>query len=225
MSRHVKKYAAPRSWNILRKDRKFIKKPLPGAANFELGQSLNLTLRQIGIGKTAREIKRVLANSEVLIDGRRVRDSACIVGVMGVLSLMQNNTHYRMMVDSKGRLVAKQIDAGQAGLKVSKIIKKTMVRGGKTQLNFGDGRNMVVEKDEYKVGDSLVLSLPDQKIKEHLPVEQNAQVLLLSGKQAGASGVLTQLSGNKISYTCDDKQNETLKEFAIVIGPSKILKL
>lgn len=225
MSRHLKKYAAPRSWNITRKDHMFIKKPNAGPASLELSQTLDLTMKQLKLARTAREVKRILTNSEVLVDGRKVRESAFPLGIMAILSFPKTNTHYRMALDAKGRLAAKQINAQQAGLKITKIINKTKVAGGKIQLNMADGRNVLVENGEYKVGDSLVISVPEQTIKEHLPLSANAHILLLSGKQAGTVGILTEIIGEKISYKHDDKQSETRKDYALVTGPSKTLQL
>ncbi|MBI4016240.1 MAG: 30S ribosomal protein S4e [Candidatus Aenigmarchaeota archaeon] len=225
MSRHMKKYAAPRSWNILRKDQMFIKKPTAGPASLELSQTLDLTLKQLKLARTARETKRILTGLDVLVDGRKVRESAFPLGVMAVLSFPKTNMHYRMMLDAKGRLVAQKIDVQQAVLKITKIINKTKVSGGKIQLNMSDGRNILVEKGAYKVGDSLVIGVPDQVVKEHLPLAANSNILLLSGKQAGVSGILTEIIGKKISYTHDGKQSETCRDYALVTGPSKTLQL
>ncbi len=225
MSRHVKKLSAPAGWNILRKDRMFIKKPAPGPAGLDSGQSLDLTLRQLGIAKTAREIKRILNSTEVFVDGKRVFAPDFPLGIMAVLSFPKSNVHYRIMLDAKGRIVAKQLDASMSGLKIVKIIGKTMLSGARIQLNCGDGRCIITDKKELKVNDSLVIGLPSQEIREHLPFVPEAPILLTAGKRAGSFGVLSAVLGEKIGFKQEEKQTETRKENALVVGPSKTIVL
>ena len=58
------------------------------------------------------------------------------------------------------------------------------------QVNFYNGNNMLVDKNEYKVGDTLVLSLKDKNIVKHLKMEEGATVYLTKGKHVGSIGVL-----------------------------------
>jgi small subunit ribosomal protein S4e len=52
----------------------------------------------------------------------------------------------------------------EAGWKVCRIEGKTTIKGGQTQLNLHDGRNIIVDDPrQYNTGDSLKLNLPDQK--------------------------------------------------------------
>ena len=225
MSKHLKKYAAPKSWNVQRKDLKFIKKPNPGPNNCETSQSINLTLKMLKVAKTAREVKKILNSSEVLVDGRRVLDPKFPVGLFAVLSFSQTKEQYRMMLDVKGRLVASPTDSEHAKVKVCKIINKTVLRKGKLQVNCSDGRNIVVKENSYKVGDSLIINLSDQAIKEHLSFAPGAEIMLVAGKQSGERGILTGVLKNKISYKEREQEAETKKEYAFVIGPSKLIKL
>ncbi|MGB1660494.1 MAG: 30S ribosomal protein S4e, partial [Candidatus Poseidoniaceae archaeon] len=68
-----------------------------------------------------------------------------------------------------GRLQYRRISAKEAAWKVCRIEGKTTIKGGRTQLNLHDGRNLLVDdpsKDAYATGDSLKMNLPDQKILE-----------------------------------------------------------
>ena len=60
-----------------------------------------------------------------------------------------------------------------------------MVRGGKIQLNLHDGRNIVTEKNEYKTGDVLKISVPEQEILEHIPMQKGYLAMIIGGKHAG----------------------------------------
>ena len=108
-------------------------------------------------------------------------------------------------------------------LKPCKIIGKTMVRG-KLQLNMFDGKNIFVDKNMYKVGDTLLLSLPEQKISKHLKLDKKSSIFLVGGKHTGEIGNVEDIKENKIIYK-DSGGNlvETLKKYAFVVGDSKPL--
>ena len=95
---------------------------------------------------------------------------------------------------------------------------------GKVQLNFYDGKNKLAEKNDYKVGDSILLSLPDQKISKHLKLQKKATIFLTSGKHVGETGKIEDIAENKIIYKDHNGELvETLKEYAFVIGEDKSL--
>ncbi len=225
MSRHLKKYAAPKSWNVQRKDLKFIKKPNPGPYNQTLSQSIDLTLRMLNLAKTAREVKKILNSSAVFVDGRKVKDPKFPVGLFAILSFQSTKKHYRMMLDKKGRLLPLPITSEHAQVKVCKIINKTTLQKGTIQVNCSDGRNMIMKSCTYKVGDSLIIDVSNQTIKEHLPFAPSAEIMLIAGKQSGVRGILTGILQHTISYKEGEQESETRKQYAFVIGPSKTLSL
>ena len=62
------------------------------------------------------------------------------------------------------------LSAEEAAWKICRIEGKTTIKGGKTQLNLHDGRNIIVEDAQaYSTGDSLKLGLPEQNVLEKAP--------------------------------------------------------
>tara|TARA_B100001250_G_scaffold100204_1_gene84270 strand:- start:4391 stop:4975 length:585 start_codon:yes stop_codon:yes gene_type:complete len=138
----------------------------------------------IGYAKSAREVRHILHNDLVSVDGRICKDSRRGVGFMDVITLGEDN--FRCIIDRKGRLRYRPISKKEAGTKVCRINGKTTVKGGKTQLNLHDGRNIIVEDaTEYSSGDSLVLSLPSQEIKKHIRFAEGVKCYLTGGAHVG----------------------------------------
>ena len=103
---------------------------------------------------------------------------------MDVLTLGDEN--YRCIVDQKGILRYRQISKKEAETKVCRINGKTTVKGGKTQLHLHDGRNILTDDaGEYNTGDSLVLALPSQEIKEHIRFSDGIKCYLTGGAHVG----------------------------------------
>src|SRR5256885_5565503 len=137
VKKHLKRLPAPRAWRIERKTAFWTMRPSPGAHPIEGSVPVGLVLRDmLGICDTAREARAILGSRTVLIDGRPVTNPKFAVGVMDVLGLQATKEHYRMLVDTMGRLRLVPIDAEQAQWKLCRIEDKTTQRGGKIQGNL-----------------------------------------------------------------------------------------
>jgi small subunit ribosomal protein S4e len=181
----MKRLAMPRSWPLPRKTSIWVTKAAPGAHTLELCMPVVVVIRDIlGFAKSTREVRHILHNNLVSIDGRICKDSRRGVGFMDVLTLGDEN--YRCIVDQKGILRYRQISKKEAETKVCRINGKTTVKGGKTQLHLHDGRNILTDDaGEYNTGDSLVLALPSQEIKEHIRFSDGIKCYLTGGAHVG----------------------------------------
>ena len=102
---HLKRIAAPRTWLVQRKENTFIIRPKPGAHSLEYGLSLGVILRDVlKVGKTLAEVKKILNNKEILVDGKRRKDYRFIVGLFDVISIPALKQYHRVSLDNKGRI-------------------------------------------------------------------------------------------------------------------------
>ena len=221
---HLTRLAAPKTWQIKRRGELFITKSSSGPHSLSLGMPLNVLLKEVlHYANTTKEIKKILKSSEIKIDGRSRKDFRFPVGVFDTVEFANINEHFRVLLSSKGQITLIKISKEESQQKPSKIIGKTMVKG-KLQLNLYDGKNIFADNGAYKVGDTLMLSLPDQKIKKHLKLDKKATIFLIGGKHIGEIGNVEDVIRNKIIYK-DGNGNlvETSKEYAFVIGEQKPL--
>jgi small subunit ribosomal protein S4e len=186
-SNHLKRLAMPRSWPLPRKTTVWVTRPSPGAHSLELCMPITLVVRDVlGMAKTAREVRFILHNELAQVDGRVVKDTRRGVGLMDVLSV--GDEHFRCVLDHNGRLRYRPISAAEASWKVCRIEGKTTIKGGQTQLNLHDGRNIIVDDPQaYSTGDSLKLNLPDQKILEHIRFGEGTRCFLIGGAHVGST--------------------------------------
>ena len=184
-SHHLKRLAMPRSWPLPRKTTVWIARPRPGAHSLERCIALSVVMRDIlEVADTSRETRRIIHNGHVMIDGRIVKDSRQGVGLMDVLTLGDQN--FRCVLDENGKLRYRPISKKDATWKICKIENKTTIKGGMTQLNLHDGRNLLVkDANKYNTGDTLKLNLPDQKVLEHIPFVEGAAAYLIGGSHVG----------------------------------------
>ena len=184
-SSHLKRLAMPRSWPLPRKTTIWVTRPSPGGHSLERCMPVNLIVRDVlGRAQSAREVRFIVHNELIKVDGRVCKDTRRGVGLMDVLSL--GDEHFRCMLDANGRLRYVKISAEEASWKLVRVEGKTTLKGGKTQLNFHDGLKILVdEPQEFNTGDSIKLSLPDQEVLEHIKFEDGVRCYLIGGTHVG----------------------------------------
>ena len=95
VKRHLSRLNAPKSWPIKRKGIKFIRKPSPGAHTLRQCISLSLVIQNmLKYAKTSKEIKKILHERKILVNGKVKRDSAFAVGIMDVLKAQLDNGYF-----------------------------------------------------------------------------------------------------------------------------------
>ena len=222
MSDHLKRLAAPRSWPLKRKVNIWTTKQRPGSHSVVESVPAAVMLRDIiKICDTSREAKRIVGNRDLLVDGKAVRSIKASIGLMDVVSIPAMDLYYRVVLSDKGKIAVVAITKDEASWKLSMIENKTKVAGGKIQLNFHDGRNIVLDANKYKTGDVLKISVPDQKIEDAFELKAGATVLIFRGKHAGQTAVVSEYivtkdaSENVVRFT---DGSETVKSNVFVIG-------
>ncbi|MEK6904203.1 MAG: 30S ribosomal protein S4e [Nanoarchaeota archaeon] len=219
---HLKSLAAPKTWPIKRKEKVFITKQTPGPQSLENSMPLNVVLRDmLRVVKTAREAKKILNAGKVLVNNIVRKDSSFPIGIMDSLSIPDISAYYRMIFSRRGKFHLHSISKEDAVLKYLKIINKKTLKGNKTQLNFFDGTNLLAEKDDCKIGDTLVVS--GNKVVKHLKFDKGALVYLVSGKHIGETGKLEEIRSfmgsqpDRVILKDKDQKIETLKKYAFVV--------
>lgn len=223
VKRHLKRLTAPRSWKIKRKGITFVTRPKPGMHSKKNSTSINVVLRDmLEYAKTTRDVKMILADKGVLVDKKQIKDHRFSVGVMDIIEIPKINKCFRVLLNKKGNICLVEIKADETKIKLCKIVEKTVIKKGKIQLNLNDGRNIIIDKNNYKTGDTLVIQFPEKKIKEHLKFEKGSSVYLSGGKHKGESGIAEEIKGSMIKVKPKSGEIfETSKKFAFVIGKEK----
>lgn len=227
---HLKRLAAPRSWKIERKKRKFVVRPTPGPHGGRESIPLLLVLRDIlGYAETAREAKRILNEKRVLVDGKTRKDHRFPVGLMDVIEIPLLKKAWIVLLDRRGRFVLQELPNTKAKSKLYKILDKTVVKGGDIQLNLHDGKNLLVrlkdpKGDKYKTKDTLVLDLNKNQVKEVIPFKKGNLAFVTGGAHRGEVArieeyrVLRSPQSNTVILSSDGGKFETTEDYVFMVG-------
>lgn len=184
----MKRLSAPRSWDIARKEARFITKPSPGTHSVEKSYSLAVVLRDIlGMVASQKEVTQVLTARQVLVDGVPRQDPGFPVGLFDVVSIPKEGKTYRFVPSPDG-LVPVDIVSTEAGIKLCRVRSKMKVSGGRIQFGFHDGRSLLDDNLAASCGDSVVMRVPAQSVVESVKLAKGSTGLVVSGERAGQVG-------------------------------------
>ena len=226
-SSHIKRLMMPRSWPLPRKTSVWVQKPDPCGHSIENCMPMGVILRDIlGVAHNRREAKKILHSRQIMVDGRVETALGRGVGLMDVLTVGGNN--YRCVLDTNGKLRYRSISAKKASSKICRVMGKTTISGGKTQLHLHDGRNLLFDSNpEYKSGDSVVISLPEQEIVSHHKFEEGALAYLTGGSHIRETATIKSYEikrSSKANETSFDNFG-TISDYVFILGNSKDIPL
>jgi len=219
MKSHLKAYAAPKSWTILRKIRTWILRPHPGAHKLNRSIPIGVLIKQKDQANTTKEAKYIINQKAVMIDGKIVKDIHHQTGFLDTIQIKPDIT-LRGTLDKKGTLQFITIPTTEANKKICKILGKTTIKNAKMQYNLSDGRN-ILTTEKYNTGDSLLVEDPPHKIIEHLKFQKGNTVFLTGGRHIGTIATIDDIQENRVWCKTDKNKIETLKKFTLVIGKEK----
>jgi small subunit ribosomal protein S4e len=231
--KHLKRLPAPRHWPIKRKVAKFTTRVIPGPHPKEHCLTLAVLLREVlGYAENMREVKAILSNGDIRVDGEIRKDDRFPVGIMDVVEITSSGERFRLLPKQRGGLKLVSIDDDEAKFKLCRIETKTMVKGGKVQLGLHDGRTLLLPDGEkpsdYQTLDTLKVGIPTQKLMKTINLDKGALAVVSRGKNVGIEGKVIEiekrLGTHASTVTLQDSDGnkvQTALEYVFVVGKSK----
>ena len=233
MSKHQKRIAAPGSWQISRKTAWWTVKSRPGPHPKDRSIPLLLIVRDmLKLADNSKEAKRILNEGKILIDGRIRKDHKFPVGIFDILSIPEIEANYMVLMDKRGKLSLHPISSEEARNKLCRVENKRMLRGGVTQLNLHDGRNLLLgdEDGEIRTHDSIMLALDSNAISQHFAYKVGSKAMVIGGRHSAQIGEIEEIKVVRspepnvviLKSLEDGASFETIADYIFVVGEDKI---
>lgn len=224
----MKKYSIPKTWKVEKRDETWVTSP-KSPHRKEKSIPINVLLRDvIGLVDNTREVKTILSNGDLEVDGRKIRDHSYGVGLLDVISIPKADFYLRVSIDEKNRLKFVEIDEEEANLKICKIKDKRNVKNGDFQLNLHDGKNIRFDTaEDYSPQDSLLIKLPSLEIQKVIGFKKGNLALIVGGKHSGQVAKIKDKktirgpTSNEVILEKDDEEFSTIEEYVTVIGENE----
>ena len=223
-SKKLKRQMAPQFWGITRKDKRFVVTVRPGPHKKKYSVPTAVFLRDtLKIVTSLREAKTVIYSGKVKIDGVIRKSLHHAIGLMDIVELENVSDIYRL-VPTEGKLLKPiKINESEKTKKLVRVISKTTINNGKTQIGFHDGRSTISDT-VVSVGDTCLIQIPDQKIIEVIKLEAGYQGLVTRGINAGQIGKIetieegTFILPKRVVLALEDRKIEIPADIIMAIG-------
>lgn len=231
---HLKRLASPGYWPIHRKEQPWAPKPNPGPHASSYCLPLEIIVRdELGLAKNRREVSKVVAGGKVKVDGRARLEKNHPAGLMDVVEFADANLAYRMLpVKGKGLGLVK-ISKDEAKFKLCKILGKKTAPKGLVQYSTHDGRNLTfsatdAQSNDFSTNDTLRISIPTQRVLNHMKFEKGNYALVTAGRNIGKSGKIIEMQPANATRPAmvrieDDAgaKFDTMVDYTFVVGTDK----
>jgi small subunit ribosomal protein S4e len=183
--------------------------------------TLTSILKSLGFADNAKEARKIIVGGMVQVDGIVRKEPNYGAGLMDVVSMPKVGKDVRI-VPVKNGIVIKEIPKKEALLKPCKVTGRKLLPGGKVQVQLHDGSS-IISDGKFKVNDTLLMAMPDRKIKEVLPYAVGSYALIVSGRHRGEKGqVKTIIEGSAARKSLTEVgEYKTPTEYVFITGKDK----
>ncbi len=177
--------------------------------------------------KTLKEARYIVARGYIKVDGRVRKDYKYPIGVMDVVEIVPTGEVFRLVPDQASYIKPVPIPSDEADLKLLRVEGKNYVSGGRVQLHFHDGRNLILPTDvglKYKTFDSVVYSLSAKSIRQHIPFRLGVVSAVFDGGNVGFIGNVVEINWtlkrrlSTVALKNGDEVRRTILDYVMPLG-------
>jgi small subunit ribosomal protein S4e len=173
--RHLNRKEA--TWTIRQK---------PGTHTLNNSVPLGFVVRDmLKLAHTLREAKQIIAKGLVHVDGNVRKTHQFAVGLFDTVTIPSLKKNYRLILDTKGRLVCANVVESQLKQKPVKVVNKVLARQNKLMIQTHDGKTFRNVANDVRVGDSVLATIDGKNIAGHLSLSKGGRVLITGGSHVG----------------------------------------
>jgi len=228
VKKHMKRMYAPSHWMLDKLTGVWAPRPSTGPHKLRECMPLIILLRnRLKYALTYNEVKMIVKQRLIKVDGKVRTDMTYPAGLMDVISIDQTREHFRLLWDTKGRFAVHKISAEEAEYKLCRVKKVAM---GKKKLPYvvtHDGRTVRYPNPDIKANDTIKLNLTTGEIDGFLKLEVGKMVSVIGGNSIGRVGVMTHREKHPGSFDVIHIKDKSGASFAtrltnvMVIGTEK----
>lgn len=196
---HINRKNIGNFWPIPRKGTKYI---AVSSHNKKNSIPLSIVVRDIlKLVKNVRELKKILNEKKIKINGKIIRDVRYPVGLFDLISIHEEN--YKCNFNGKKFFFEK---TENVNTKVIKVIGKKNLGKNKIQINLMDGRN-IFNNEKVSVNDSILYDFKLNKVLKVIKMEKGRTGFVVKGKHSGIKGKILEILkvGGKKMAIIDNK--------------------
>ncbi|XP_065837636.1 small ribosomal subunit protein eS4-like [Oscarella lobularis] len=213
--KHLKRLNAPRHWMLDKFAGRFA--PRPSTGPHKLRECLPLIVfvrNRLKYALTYDEVKKILAQRLIKVDGKVRTDVKYPAGLMDVISIEKTGEHFRLIYDVKGRFAVHRISPEEAKYKLCRVKRLEVGKKGIPYVVTHDGRTIRYPDPLIKVHDTVQFDIESGKIVDFIKFQPGNLVMVVGGRNLGRVGVLTHRERHQGSFDIVQVKDKTGQTFA-----------
>eukprot|EP00965_Chrysotila_dentata_P257432 6212887-Pleurochrysis_carterae.AAC.2 len=189
--RHLKRLNAPRHWMLDKLGGIWAPRPSTGPHKLRECLPLILLLRnRLKYALTGKEVKYILMQRLVKVDGKARTDIKFPAGFMDVIGIEKTDEYFRLLYDVRGRFMVHRISQEESKYKLARVKSLAMGAGGIPHIVTHDGRTIRYPDPLVKANDSVKIDLETGKMTDFIKFETGNLAMISGGKNTGRVGVI-----------------------------------
>ena len=191
--RHLKTLNAPSHWMLHKMSGIFA--PLPTAGAHQLRESIPIILlmrNRLKYALNGREVKSILMERYVKVDGQVRTNPKFPAGFNDVLQIQKTNDNFRLLYDIKGRFVLHPISKEEARFKLCKVTKKGTGANNTPFIVTNDGKSIRYPDPAINTNDTVKYNFETGTITKFVHFATGNLCMITGGHNTGRIGEIIQ---------------------------------
>jgi len=195
--KHLKRIAAPSHWMLDKMSGIYAPRPSTGPHKLRECIPLAVLLRnRLRYALTYSEVKMIVMQRAVKIDGKVRTDQTFPTGIMDVVTIDKTKENFRILFDTKGRFVPIKIGSEEAAYKLCRVKKVLTGSKGVPYAVTHDGRTLRYINPDIKAQGTVRIDLATGKVLDFLKFTQGQLVMITGGHNIGRVGTIVSIEKN-----------------------------
>jgi small subunit ribosomal protein S4e len=217
--RHLKRLNAPKHWMLDKLGGIWAPRPSTGPHKLRECLPLIILLRnRLKYALTYKEVKYILMQRLVKVDGKARTDSKYPAGFMDVVSMEKTNEYFRLLYDVRGRFTLHRIHQDESKYKLCRVKNLAMGAGQAPYVVTHDGRTIRYPDPNVKINDTVKFDMESGKITDVVKFESGNLAMISGGKNTGRVGVIVSRERHQGSFDIVHLKDSAGHVFATRLG-------
>merc|ERR1712179_591404 len=203
------------TWMLDKLGGAFTTRPSSGPHKLREAMPITIFLRnRLKYALTAHEVKSILKQRLVKVDGKVRTDVKFPAGFMDVITIEKTNENFRLIYDVKGRFAVHRITPEEGRYKLCRVTKVGVAHKGVPYLVTHDARTIRYPNPDISVHDSVILDIESGAITDHVKFDTGNLCMITGGHNLGRVGVISSRDKHPGSFDIVHVKDATGANFA-----------
>jgi len=217
--RHLKRLNAPKHWMLDKLGGVWAPRPSTGPHKLRECLPLIILLRnRLKYALNTKEVKYILMQRLVKVDGKARTDKTYPAGFMDVIGIEKTNEFFRLLYDVRGRFTVHRVSPEEGKYKLARV--KTLAMGPKKvpYVVTHDGRTIRYPDPAVAVNDVVKVDIETGKISDYIKFETGNLAMISGGKNTGRVGSIVSREKHQGSFDIVHLKDSAGHMFATRLG-------